>query len=373
MLSGSADPIRRLRILRSERAEVAWSEGLDIGLPESVIASSDLEPAIRNGSLIVPGAARVDPTAVAVLRERAAFTPTPPASSRLPISYRAVPGPLRRVIARAVGRRQRSRSESWAAFPGWPLDLSVDFLADLAMPSPLQTSTPVILTHDIDSVEGLENLVDRFLPIEEAHGGSSTNFIVPCAWPLDHGRLRETRKRGHDLGIHGYDHANRTPFAAVDVRRERLKAGRQLADQFEMVGYRAPSLLRTRELMTDLEGMYRFDSSVPTSGGLFPVPNNGCATARPFRFGNLVEIPVSMPRDGSLQFLGHTPVEILALWQWCADRIARANGVVVLLTHCEDHFSGGPQMLAVYQQFLDWLASDGRFSFARASTIDASS
>jgi peptidoglycan/xylan/chitin deacetylase (PgdA/CDA1 family) len=371
MPSGSADPIRRLRVVGTDRAEVAWSEGLDINLPESVIARAGLAHGIEDNRLTVPAAAHADGAVVIALRERAAFTPVPPASSRLPISYRSVPGPLRRVIARAVGRRQRSRSESWAAFPGWPLDLSADFLADLSSPSPRQATTPVILTHDIDSVEGLENLVARFLPMEEAHGATSTNFIVPCAWPLDHGKLREARSRGHDLGVHGFDHANRTAFAAAEVRRERLKAGRMLADQFDMAGYRAPSLLRTRQLIADLEGLYRFDSSVPTSGGLFPVPNNGCATARPFRFGNLVEIPVSMPRDGSLQFLGHTPAEILALWQWCADRIARANGVVVLLTHCEDHFSGGPRMLAVYQQFLDWLASDGRFSWSRAAALVA--
>ena len=45
--------------------------------------------------------------------------------------------------------------------------------------------TPVLLTHDIDSPEGLRNLHRMFLPLEEAVGARSANYIVPCAWPVD--------------------------------------------------------------------------------------------------------------------------------------------------------------------------------------------
>lgn len=55
-----------------------------------------------------------------------------------------------------------------------------------------------------------------------------------------------------------------------------------------------------------------------------------------------LEIPLSLPRDGSLRFLGHTPKEILSLWKLCANSLADAGGVVVLLTHCESRFSGNP-------------------------------
>jgi peptidoglycan/xylan/chitin deacetylase (PgdA/CDA1 family) len=372
MPPASADPVRRLEVAGSEHPGVAWSIGLHVALPDSVIARAGLAGCISGDRLHVPSSARVDRADVAALRQRAAFTPQPPASSRLPVSYRSVPGPLRRAMAGALGRYQRGRSDKWAAFPMWPLDLSSDFLADLdGATTGGSGPTPIVLTHDLDSPEGLRNLVDRFLPIEEAHGARSTSFVVPSAWPLDHDLLAEAQTRGHELGIHGFDHANRTAFAPPDVRRERLLAGRALADRYQMDGYRAPSLLRTSELLADLDGMYRFDSSIPTSGGLFPVPNNGCATARPFYIGGVLEIPVSMPRDGSLQFLGYSPAEILALWQRCAGQIARSGGVVVLLTHCEDHFSGGRRMLEVYAAFLDWLSADERFTWSRASTITA--
>jgi hypothetical protein len=70
-----------------------------------------------------------------------------------------------------------------------------------------------------------------------------------------------------------------------------------------------------------------------------------------------------MPRDGSLRFLGYKPPQILALWMDCADRIALSGGVVNLLTHCEDGFSGNSQMLAVYVDFLDYLKGRGNFTF----------
>ncbi len=230
-------------------------------------------------------------------------------------------------------------------------------------------ATPVVLTHDIDSPEGLRNLIADFLPLEEATGARSTSYIVPCAWPLDEPLLREARSRGHHLGIHGYDDSNRTPFASAAERRARLDAARPMAERYEMVGYRSPSLLRTPELLADVAVRYRYDSSVPTSGGLFPVPNNGCASARPFRIGDLLELPISLPRDGSLRFLGHSPVEILRLWKSCADVVARASGVVVLLTHCERHFSGNAPMLDAYRGFLEWIRENPRFVWATPADV----
>lgn len=306
------------------------------------------------------------------LRQRAAFTPVPPASSRLPVSYRSIPGPIRHAIAGLLGRWKRSRADRWAHFPSWPLDLSADFLQDLTSGGAgLKRPTPVVLTHDLDSPEGMRNLVAEFLPIEEAHGARSTNFVVPCGWSLDEGLLRDVRGRGHPLGIHGFDHSNRTPFAGPEERRRRLEAARPLAERFGMTGYRAPSLLRTRELIEDVARWYEYDSSIPTSGGLFPVPNNGCASARPFRFDRLVELPVSLPRDGILKFLGVGPGEVFELWKECAEVISRSGGVVVLLTHCERAFSGHPRRLEAYRRFVEWIAGDDRFAWTTAPDVVA--
>src|SRR5262249_7669641 len=112
------------------------------------------------------------------VRQKACFTPAPPSSTRLPFSYQRVPGWARALIGHLIGRTRRARTKSWAAFPRWPLDLSADFLADLLdlPPSPFsQGPAPVLVSHDIDTPEGLRNVVASFLTIEEAVGARSSN------------------------------------------------------------------------------------------------------------------------------------------------------------------------------------------------------
>lgn len=298
------------------------------------------------------------------LRMLAAFTERRPTSAKLPFSYTKVPPLARQIMARLIGRLQRARQNTWAQFPGWPIDLSVDALADLSGVSSIKFAvTPVMVSHDIDSPEGLTNLVKDFLPIEERIGCRSANYIVPCAWPIDHGLLGETQRRGHEIGVHGYDHSNLTPFAAPADRVQRLQDGYRLAERYDGIGYRAPSLVRTRELIEGLERHYKYDSSIPTSGGPFPVPNNGCASARPWKFGSMWELPLTMPRDGSLRFLGYSPDEILTIWKSSADYISRSGGIICLLTHCEERFSGNPSMLAIYRAFLEWCAGHPSMRF----------
>jgi len=354
--------------------EIAWAEGLPFTLPRPVVERVGWGGRITTtGELTIPpgptGIGSEDATAV---RDRRAFTETPPASARLPVSYQIVPGPLRAAIASFVGRRQRSRAAEWAQFPGWPLDLTTDLLSDLAaVPRPaLGDTTPVLVTHDIDSPEGLRSLVDAFLPLEEQMGARSANYIVPCAWPPDERALDDVRRRGHEIGVHGYDHSNRTPFAGERERRRRLDAARPFAERHGASGYRAPSLLRTRALLRDVSTRYGYDSSIPTSGGLFPVPNNGCASARPFVIEGVLEIPLTLPRDGSLRFLGYSAPEILQLWIACADTVARSGGVVVVLTHCEARFSGNPAMLDAYGRFLGHVReAPHRFAFSTPAQL----
>jgi hypothetical protein len=279
---------------------------------------------------------------------------------------------MRRLLGRLIGRVQRARQAKWARYPGWPLDLSADVAADLAgAPSITFRRTPVLLTHDIDSPEGLRNLRDLFLPLEEAAGMRSANYVVPCAWQVDAALMIEVLERGHEVGVHGFDHANRTAFVSAAERVQRLARGHDFARRYRGTGYRAPSLLRTPALIEALRPLYRYDSSIPTAGGAFPVANNGCASARPWRFGKLWELPLSMPRDGSLRFLGHRPEQIGALWRKVAAQIAASGGIVNLLTHCEAGVSGNPAMLAQYRGFLEWLAGDARFEvIVPAALID---
>ena len=382
MVDTGADSLVAVRIGSvGNRPVAAWAEGLRVHVPASLLDRGGWRRAPgAGGDLEVPesGPTSVSSEDVVRLRERRAFTDQRPASARLPFSYQLVPGWARALVGSAIGRFNRRHVERWAAFPEWPIDLSADVLDDLrdaAPAAPPARRTPVVVTHDIDSPEGLTSLVTSFLPLEEAVGARSTSYVVPCAWPVDHALAGEVVARGHEIGVHGYDHSNTTPFAAADERGRRLDGARRFAERYGATGYRAPSLLRTRPLLRDLGGRYRYDSSMPTSGGLFPTPNNGCATARPFIVEGIAELPISLPRDGILRFLGYTPDEIVRVWTECADLIARSRGVVVLLTHCERRFSGHPRMLDAYRQFLGHLRDrPDRFAFSTPTRVlDAAS
>jgi peptidoglycan/xylan/chitin deacetylase (PgdA/CDA1 family) len=355
-----------------EASPAKWAEGKSFRLPAGMARDAGFV-ACLNGTeqLDVSCLGKIQPDRVEALRLLRAYTETRPASSRLPFSYQRVPPTLRRLVASVIGRWKRRSVHRWAVFPGWPLDLSADLLADLSgSVSPFVAGpAPVILSHDLDSPEGLSNLVQNFLDIEEAVASRSANYIVPCAWPIDHGLLGEVRARGHEIGIHGYDHSNRTPFAETTERRARLSAATALIERYGITGYRAPSLLRTSDLLADLSQFYAYDSSIPTAGGAFPIPNNGCASARPFSIGRLMELPISLPRDGSLRFLGYRPRQILQLWIDCSEIIASSGGIIVLLTHCEKRFSGNRSMLAAYREFLQYLAESARFAFSSTADV----
>ncbi len=353
---------------------VAWAKGMQVSLPQSTMEKTGLTRHLDSeGDLrITPEISPIDPADVEDLRSRAAYTCRKPASSRLPVSYHWVPGRLRSLVASAIGRWQRGHQERWASFPKWPLDLSADFLSDLGggETSPFRLGpTPVLLSHDLDSPEGLENVVRKFLDLEEKAGTRSSNYIVPCGWSIDHGLLKELEERGHEVGIHGYDHSNRTAFCDPRQQRKRLEGAGELIERYNIIGYRSPSLLRTRSLLKALGEFYRYDSSIPTSGGLFPIPNNGCSSARPFRIEGTSEIPITLPRDGSLKALGYSPKESLELWIQCGEEISRSGGVVVLLTHCERRFSGNSKAIDAYRRFLDHVSGSDRYVWSTPGEV----
>lgn len=367
----AADALRRVRIAGVSRRSLEWAVGREVSLPVSLLDTVRVPADASELDLRT-----IEPTHLnglaQDLRLRAAFTDTRPHSAMIPFSYQLVPPVVRTYLARQLGKRLRMREHEWAQFPGWPLDLSADFVADWISNEDTTASgapAPVIITHDIDSPSGLRNLVDRFLPIEESLGARSTSYVVPRAWRLDHGLLREVAARGHEIGVHGYDHSNRSPFMNRDQRRRRLRDGHAALAAYSPAGYRAPSLVRTAGLLEDLGDFFQYDSSIPTSGGPFPASNNGCATARPFRIGRTLEVPISLRRDGTAQFLGYSPDEIVRMWMDDAEAVAAARGVAVLLTHCENRFSGNAPMLRAYREFLEFVAQSPRLVWSTAGRI----
>ena len=355
----------RLRVDAAASGDLAELDGLEVFTPELDVAEEVDAPLSLDGRVRCGMPAEALAKLGRRLRERreSLYTDTPPVSSRLPFSYAVLPRWVRSAALRMMGRRARRTQDRWARFPGWPLDLSADVWEDAAAlcrgEAPERIEACLLLSHDIDTLEGLRWL-PRFVEAETAAGYRSVEYVVPFRFEIDHGILRGVAGAGCEIGVHGCTHDNKLPYFDKDEIRARLDRAQDFRERYGARGFRAPSLLRTERLFRVLASLGYYDSSVPTSGGRFPTPNNGCASARPFKVAGVWEVPITLPRDGSLLALGHSPQEILGMWKALAEMIIARGGIVHLLTHGEAHFSGNERMLDVYREFLAWCAEEAK-------------
>jgi peptidoglycan/xylan/chitin deacetylase (PgdA/CDA1 family) len=298
--------------------------------------------------------------AVGDLTSRAALTPRPPASARLPVPYHRVPAPLRRLLRDLLARRAAGRDR----FPDWPVEPSVEALRLLWLRA-RQAAEPELaprpfwpegkrfalcLTHDVDTAAGLAR-APAFAGDEAERGLASCSYVVGGDFPLDAGAMAALAEAG-EVGLHDVAHDNRIAFLAPEEIGRRLDGARELVERFGMRGFRSPSMLRTDALYAALAGRFEYDSSMPDTG-LLP-ERNGCAGVFPLRRGGVDVLPLTLPPDGQLLARGLDP---LAAWIEKADWVRAAGGVAVALTHPEQGFSAAPAMRAAYRRFLDWAAA----------------
>lgn len=304
--------------------------------------------------------------AVRSLTTRAALTAKPPTSARLPFHYHRIPPRLRSAVRNALVLASRRRGGG-SAFPSWPVEPSVEVLRRIHLGArrhaepgleprelwPGGKRFALVLTHDIDSAEGVRVAAD-IGAAEREHGLRSCWYIVGADWPFDHDRLGALAADGHELGLHDAHHDNRGPFLDPAELGARLDACRPIVERYRMTGYRSPSMLRSEAMYAALDGRFAYDSSMPDAG-LYPRPN-GCATVFPLRRGAVPVLPLTLPPDGQLLATGLGPDGVVDAWIRKAEWVARAGGVAMLLTHPEPGFSASPEMQRAYRRFLEWAA-----------------
>jgi hypothetical protein len=211
---------------------------------------------------------------------------------------------------------------------------------------PAPYGAALILTHDVESAEGLR-LAIELADLEEERGLRSSFNIVARWYPIDEGILHELRGRGFELGVHGVYH-DRSMFASRTAFESQLPIVSEMATRIGAVGFRSPATHRIFEWLADLPLAY--DSSVPHSDPFEPIPG-GCCSLWPFFIGNVVELPYTLPQDHTLfTLLGHRST---SLWQDQVERIERLHGLVELLTHPDPGYLGDRSKRALYVEFLE--------------------
>lgn len=266
--------------------------------------------------------------------------------------------------AQLLARRALIRWQGTPDFPAWPLDESVDRLLRFYVRCqllaagqrqlsfdwfwPASARAAAILTHDVESAEGLRLAVE-LADLEEERGLRSSFNIVARWYRLDYGILDDLRRRGFELGVHGVYH-DRSMFADRGSFEAQVPVVREMAARVGAAGFRSPATHRVFDWLADLPVDY--DCSMPHSDPFEPLPG-GCCSLWPFFIGRVVELPYTLPQDHTLfTLLGHRSI---SLWRQQLERICRRHGLVQVVTHPDPGYMGDRRKRALYVEFLDVL------------------
>lgn len=273
-------------------------------------------------------------------------------SKKFKLYYRLrpwIPIPLRRLM-------QKERNRGMAVPDGWylPTAFVEDFRAAVERepgrvaihPWPDGFQLAVVLTHDVETKAGMKS-VDQLARLEEQYGLRSAWNIIPYKYRIDNGFLADLKQRGHEIGVHGYNHDGRL-FESQRTFRRRTGPINRALEQFRSSGFRAPMVHRNLNWLQALEIDY--DASC-FDVDPFQAMAGGVGGVWPFFAGKFVELPYTLPQDHTLLVsLGESSPRI---WIEKLAYLRRLAGMATLITHPD--YLDTPQRLDVYRAFLEHL------------------
>lgn len=280
-----------------------------------------------------------------------------------------MPRGLQLALRRAYAARQAK-----AAFPAWPFESSLVEHRDAQLLERLRLSGSErlpfvnwwperrrftsVLTHDVEGPAGVANVM-RVIELERRYGFvSSWNFCAEW-YPIPDGLFEEIRAAGCEVGLHGILHDGKL-FSDRATFEANLPKIAHYATTWNIAGFRSPATGRNAAWMHELPVEY--DSSFPDCDPFEPQPG-GCCSIMPFFFGDVVELPITLPQD-------HTVWEILRspgieLWRRKTEWLRTHHGLVNIIVHPD--YVVDQRRLDRYEAFLAYLAqhNDGWHALPR--------
>ncbi len=210
-------------------------------------------------------------------------------------------------------------------------------------PWPDGASFGFVLTHDVETADGLQH-VPEIAKMEEDLGFRSSWNIVPYKYQVDMGLIEDLRSRGFEIGIQGFNHDGRL-YSSESTFRRRVEGINAALRKYGAVGFRSPMVHRNLQWLQLLDLQY--DASCFDIDPHQAMPG-GVGSMWPFVAGRFVELPYTLPQDHTLFIaLGQQDCRI---WYQKLDYIVKHNGMALMLTHPD--YVVSQRNLDLYRQFL---------------------
>ena len=205
-------------------------------------------------------------------------------------------------------------SEGW---PGWPDGKKF----------------ALVLSHDVDTLKGYNNVL-KLADIEEEMGfRSSFNFVPERYGEISLDLLRELKQRGFGIGVHGLKHDGKL-FSSKKIFDERAPQINAYLKKWGTRLFTAPSMIRNHDWMHALDIDYcvstfdtdPFEPQSEGAGTVFPYWVPSTSPNRGF-----VELPYTLPQDSTLFVI--LQEKTIDIWLRKLGWVAERGGLVLLNSH----------------------------------------
>ena len=261
---------------------------------------------------------------------------------------------------------QRIRLNGWQkiAFPSWPVDFSVDNLAQQSLLLALRASgrqqmpfiwfwpdgAPgcAIMTHDVETAEG-RDFCSTLMDINDSFGVRASFQVVPeVRYEVTPEYLTSIRARGSEVNVQDLNHDGRLYKTQRQFTR-RVEKINSYGAAWGALGFRAAVLYRNERWFNKLK--FEYDMSVPNVAHLDP-QRGGCCTVMPYFVGDILELPVTTTQDYSLFHI--LKDNSLDLWKQQTEMIMERHGMMNFIVHPDYIIS--PRERKLYEDLLAYLS-----------------
>ena len=265
-----------------------------------------------------------------------------------------LPWRLRMGLRRVIARRKREMFKNV-----WPINEAAGFAPDNWHGWPEKKKFSLVLTHDVESVAGLEKC-RQLMEMEHRLGfRSSFNFIPEGDYKVPQELRSELVQKGFEVGVHDLRHDGKLHWRRNNFAESARSINRYLQD-WDASGFRSAFMLHDRDHLHHLKIQY--DASTFDTDPFEPQPD-GANTIFPFWVsdgdgGGYVELPYTLPQDSTLFLvLDEKSPEI---WKNKLDWLVAHGGMALLNVHPDyigfkNNLDASEYPAKWYEDFLQYL------------------